>query len=1106
MLIHSNWVRDSLHVWGHTDDGSPLPSEALRAAVGEWTPDGLLASAGVDDALELWLPCADGKPALLTSAHPGELAPVLELCTQRLPTLRFDAAQTVDLLTSLSDPLPSNASDTIAFWGELARLVIHLVSSRRFYPDLVQQVEEHSVALASWKPLVSSHDELDRLERFAASMPQVCRAVVSMDDEPGAIVESFLTRTTDALIRRAVSNDEFFSRAHDKARESLAAPETRWMSGLLRIQPDRVVRSLGAHDLSNLVETVRSWVSRLDTAGPGAPVRLGVTLIEPDDDEADPAQDTLTTTDDAGRSTDDASAKTDGATDATDLATDATDVASDGTDTEPDDSAADLDAIWTLSFSLRPDEGNGDSIGAEELYEEGVDAAGILSRNVMNRRQQLLGELTRAGEICPLLTRALSMARPVSLRISTVEAHLFIRRWAGELKAHGVDVSLPDWAMKLDGEPGLLLSLRPIEGPPGDFGGSDPFDANAPRLDANGTTEAQLSTGRFGLQSLLEFDWRIAVGDLQLSPDEFRFLATRQSPLVRYKGRWIQLDSEAARKAVDFLEKRRSGTMTLAEAFRTALTTNRAEAGLSVLGMSGTSWVGLLLEQSPTQKINELPQPKEFGGTLRPYQLRGLEWLSFLDGIGLGGCLADDMGLGKTIQLIALMLHERREVLQRNGTIAAPAPASLGPTLLFSPTSVVGNWVRELARFAPHLKVLIHHGPERLRGDTFVNAANAADVVLTSYALAHRDLEDFKKPAWRRLALDEAQKIKNPFAASTMAIRSLVAPRRVALTGTPIENHLSELWSIMEVLNPGLLGGASDFRERFAVPIEKLGDRDRAEQLRRLIRPFVLRRTKADPAVAGDLPEKLEMKVFCNLTPEQAQLYQQITTDMLNRVENADGIRRRGLILAGLTRLKQVCDHPQLVLPDDKGGLEGRSGKCERLVEMLEEIIEAGDAALVFTQYRTMGHLLEKAIADRLRVPTLFLHGGTPAGQRDTMITRFQSGTPDAPRIFILSLRAGGLGLNLTAANHVFHFDRWWNPAVESQATDRAHRIGQTRTVQVHKFVCVGTMEERIDKLLSDKLALADKIVGSGDEWLTSLSTEQLKEYLQLSPDAVGEF
>ncbi len=413
-------------------------------------------------------------------------------------------------------------------------------------------------------------------------------------------------------------------------------------------------------------------------------------------------------------------------------------------------------------------------------------------------------------------------------------------------------------------------------------------------------------------------------------------------------------------------------------------------------------------------------------------------------------------------------------------------------------------------RFAPELKLLVHHGIQRTHGETFRDAAQNTDLVITTYALANRDAEDFRQVKWHRLALDEAQKIKNPSAASTQSIRSIPSGFRVALTGTPIENHLSELWSIMEVLNPGLLGSAGTFREQFAVPIERIGDASRAQHLRDLIKPFVLRRTKADPAVAGDLPEKLETKVFCNLTVEQASLYQRITDEMLGHIDAASGIRRRGLILAALTRLKQICNHP--VMLDGKiagfharsNDLDARSGKCERLVEMLDEILDEGDSALVFTQYKEMGDILEKLLPRRLNAPVLYLHGGTPAARRDAMIRQFQD-PKGGVRVFLLSLRAGGLGLNLTRANHVFHFDRWWNPAVEQQATDRAHRIGQTRKVQVHKYVCIGTMEERIDRMISDKMQLADRIISAGDEWLTNLSTEELRRTLQLGADAVED-
>jgi SNF2 family DNA or RNA helicase len=700
------------------------------------------------------------------------------------------------------------------------------------------------------------------------------------------------------------------------------------------------------------------------------------------------------------------------------------------------------------------------------------------------------------------MAQLLAHPAPAELRLSTTDAWAFIRHWTPLLREAGFVVTLPPWTSMPDPEMGLRLTLSPTDDPDTIF---DALDMPAPSATARRRRAPEisdaidLSSGHFGLDSLMNFNWQVAVGDSRLSPAEFEKLVERNLPLVRHKGQWLHLDVDSARKAIEFVKKRDAGQITLADAFRTAFTANKAETGLDITGLSGTGWIQRLLEQSPGAAIEQIPQPANFVGELRPYQLRGLHWLAFMDRLGLGACLADDMGLGKTIQLIALLLEERERT--------TPSSSSIAPTLLFAPTSVVGNWLREVQRFAPSLNVLVHHGPDRASGDAFKRQALAADLIITSYSLASRDKDTFSRVPWRRIVLDEAQKIKNPAAAATSAIRALSspAPRRVAMTGTPIENHLSELWSIMQVLNPGLLGSAADFREKFAVPIEKLGERTRADQLRRMIRPFVLRRSKQDPVIAGDLPEKLEMKVFCNLTAEQAALYERLVNDSLRQIDSATGIRRRGLILATLTRLKQICDHPAL-LEETPATLDQRSGKCERLVDMLEELLEEGDAALVFTQYREMGHLLEKVIKSRLKEPTFFLHGGTPAKGRDDMILKFQKQERGAPRIFLLSLRAGGLGLNLTAANHVFHFDRWWNPAVEAQATDRAHRVGQTRKVQVHKFVCIGTMEERIDRLLSEKQALADQIVGGGDEWLTGLSTDQLREYLTLSKEAVGEF
>ncbi|MGC4032944.1 MAG: DEAD/DEAH box helicase [Tepidisphaeraceae bacterium] len=698
----------------------------------------------------------------------------------------------------------------------------------------------------------------------------------------------------------------------------------------------------------------------------------------------------------------------------------------------------------------------------------------------------MLEDLKAASQHFPPLERILQTEQPTGIILTPVEAFAFMRTWAIELEDAGFHVDVPDWATPEQGELSLRLSLTPVEHDDETLEGVGP--------DGGQNGHALSAGGRVGLDSLVRFDWRVAVGQQQLTPAEFEQLVNQQSPLVRFRDRWIQIDLEAAKKAQAAMEKNANGSLTLGEAFRVAYGL-AGDAGVPVSGLTGSDWIDRLLSQAPDGAMGELPQPPGFKGELRPYQLRGLQWMAYLDRLGLGACLADDMGLGKTIQFISLLLQERQ------APVNGKSPD--GPTLLFAPASVVGNWTRELARFAPDLKVMAHHGPDRLHGDAFVEAANAHDVVLIGYALAHRDQTDLRRVKWHRLAMDEAQKVKNPQAASSIAIRSLTAHRRVALTGTPIENHLSELWSIMEVLNPGLLGTAGQFRERFVIPVERMADPKRGQLLRELIRPFVLRRTKQDPEVAVNLPSKMEMRVFTELKPEQAAMYERITADMLTSVENASGIQRRGLILAGLTRLKQVCDHPALLTPDNKH-IEGRSGKSERLIEMLEEVLAEGEASLVFTQFREMGHLLEKLIHSQLGQTPLFLHGGVPVKDRDKMIQEFQ--TPGTKhRIFILSLRAGGLGLNLTAANHVFHYDRWWNPAVEAQATDRAHRIGQQKIVQVHKFVSIGTVEEKIDKLLADKTQLAENIVTSGDQWLTNLSTDKLKEYLSLSTQAVEE-
>ncbi len=456
------------------------------------------------------------------------------------------------------------------------------------------------------------------------------------------------------------------------------------------------------------------------------------------------------------------------------------------------------------------------------------------------------------------------------------------------------------------------------------------------------------------------------------------------------------------------------------------------------------------------------------------------------------------MGLGKTVQLLALLAHDT------DGTDADGVDVDPRPSLLICPMSLVGNWQREAARFAPHLRVHVHHGTERTKGASFARAVDAADLVITTYALAARDAADLRKVSWRRIVVDEAQAIKNAATKQAVAIRSLPAASRIAVTGTPVENRLADLWALLEFANPGLLGTAASFKKRFSEPIEKRGDDAAAERLRRLTAPLVLRRVKTDKTIIADLPDKLEMDVLCNLTSEQAALYRAVVDDMLARIDSTDGIERRGLVLATMTKLKQVCNHPAHFLRDGSP-LADRSGKLARLDEIVDEVLAVSEKALLFTQYAEFGAMLRAHLAGRTGREVLFLHGGVAKAGRDELVERFQSDTTGSPPLFVLSLKAGGTGLTLTAANHVVHVDRWWNPAVEDQATDRAFRIGQRRSVQVRKFVCAGTVEERIAESIRDKRGLAAKIVGSGEPALSELSTGQLRELFRLEDEAVVE-
>ncbi|MDT8324864.1 MAG: SNF2-related protein, partial [Bacteroidota bacterium] len=511
--------------------------------------------------------------------------------------------------------------------------------------------------------------------------------------------------------------------------------------------------------------------------------------------------------------------------------------------------------------------------------------------------------------------------------------------------------------------------------------------------------------------------------------------------------------------------------------------------GLHLTAASLSGWIAELADMlRGDRKAEILEQPAALQGRLRAYQQRGYSWLAFLRTWRLGACLADDMGLGKTVQALALLQHERTQGEQR-------------PVLLICPTSVVNNWQKEAARFTPSLSVLVHHGSDRLREKAFHREARRAALVISTYGLLHRDESFLRDIEWAGVLLDEAQNIKNPDTKQARSARALQADYRVALTGTPVENAVTDLWSIMEFLNPGLLGKRKSFTTQFQKPIQRYGDQAAMTRLRSLTAPFILRRMKTDRSIISDLPEKIEQKQYCSLTAEQASLYEAVLEDVRESLAESEGMQRRGIMLTTLLRLKQVCNHPAHFLADGSA-LQRRSGKLQRLFDLLDEIHAIGERVLVFTQFTEMAALLQRAIEEQFAQETLFLHGGVSRKKRDAMIERFQS-DPAAPTVFILSLKAGGTGLNLTRANHVVHFDRWWNPAVETQATDRAFRIGQRKRVQVHAFISTGTLEERIDALMERKRDISARVVGAGEQWITEMSDEDFLALIQLGGEAV---
>lgn len=946
----------------------------------------------------------------------------------------MDGEHFVDFVSSFSSEVQEvyTPGDSFVFWVHSAKLLLECLSRGLFYPS----VRRKGATLESrWELIEQDEEILEKIKNLSDCMPGVAKALIPSlavsGDQPNTALHSFIKISIDGMLRSFL----------------------RGVTLIDGIETTPLGYQTQRGAIPRRDSIILSWLSKLTEE---------VSILEFSALEQTLLEQRIKDWNAALRST-------------SSLQKEFLQL-----EVKPpfvDDPGDALDLPWTVEIRLlTQDKSHSSDDASAEVDAEKYD-------------YMILREIGRVCPLVPFLSRSLDQTFSMDVRVTAEEAHQLLVRYQPLLKEIGVEVKAPSWWEESATALGLVVKLKPKEG-------------------------VEEEPNIFSASSLVDFSWTFTVGETELTMEQFEGLLEEGRSLVYVGDRWVSLNPAKIKKNLEQIKmKAPQKGFTLFDALRLGLGGLSGLSDMEVVRVDSEGWIQKIIDF----KIDETKDgivPESFKGTLRPYQEVGLAWLSFLSRIGIGGCLADDMGLGKTIQVLALLAREAE---------SRPTVEYRGPNLLIVPMSILGNWESEAKKFVPTLKVYVHHGPTRETGTPFQAIVKDMDLVITTYSILHRDYKSFRKIPWFRIILDEAQNVKNTDTKQTKAVRSLVeelskadafskhvkeglkapseggfgggGPLRLALTGTPLENKLQELWSILDFLNPGLLGSLDDFRKRYVNPIEKSREIETATQLGKLIKPFVLRRTKQDPEIAAELPDKIEMESLVHLTPEQASLYAATLEQMLPKVREAQGIHRKGLVLSAITKLKQICVHPALVLKDGSA-LKGRSGKLQMLEELLETVLGEGDRVLIFTQFAQWGHLLSPYLASTFDTRVPFFHGGLNRAAREEIVRDFQD--EKGPQILVLSLKAGGFGLNLTRANQVVHLDQWWNPAIQNQATDRAYRIGQKSNVQVRTLISRGTLEEKINQLHKDKLELAQTVVGTTRNVITELSPDALEELLQL--------